>query len=225
MRAMVLSAAISAFAACAESPGHPYRPEVASSLAGSLPSERTRIPPEAPQGTIEVSSSGITQLHLASGEISALQVRLIVTNNGEATWQLDTREQYVEIPGEGRSRAMYVSSDVQTLPVAPIGHRERHVFELYFPLPRAMTGLSRFAVDWQVNTPRRAVALRTTFDRVREQPQVTYGGYPQGPYWAGIGPYWWYDPVRVRDHRPPVMVDHFHGHFAPGGAQVAGRGP
>jgi hypothetical protein len=229
MRGLAVFIMLSAIGACAETPSDVYRPEVASSVvAASLPSSRAPVPPERPQGTIEVASSGITQLHLANGDVSALQVRLVVTNDGDsAAWQLDTREQYVEIPGEGRSRAMYVRSDVQTLPVAAIARRERHVFDLYFALPPDETRLTRFDVEWQVTTPRRIVASRTAFDRVSETPQVTYGGYPEWPYWVGYGPYWWYDssypavvfahahPVVARDHRPPVMVGRFHGHFAP----------
>ena len=207
-------------------------------MSANLPAARTPIPQEAPQGAVEVASYGITRLHPSGSSIPVLHVRMVVTNDGDdIPWQLDTREQYVEIQGEGRSRAMYVNSDIQTLPVVTIGRHERHVFDFYFALPDTVGDedrLPRFDVQWQVATPARTVASRTAFDRIAQEP-VDYAYDTTWPYWAGYGPYWWYDPlyssvvflhtrpVIVRGHIGRVRVDGFHGRFAPGGAHVGRR--
>ncbi len=225
---------------CAETQ-YVYTPQTANEVTANLPAARTPIPQERPEGAIEVASYGITQLHPQGTTVPALHVRMIATNDGDdIPWQLDTREQYVEIAGEGRSVAMYVNSDVQTLPIVSIGRHERRVFDFYFPLPETIRDehhLPRFDVQWQVTTPARVVASRTTFDRVTQEPTSYYAYGDAWPYWAGYGPYWWYDPfypsVAFVHARPfhfhghggeHVMVDHFHGHFAPGGAHVAHGG-
>ena len=57
---------------------------------------------------------------------------------------------------------------------------------------------------------------------------------PAWPYWAGYGPYWWYDPffpTVVFVHARPirfhngnrVMVSGFSGHFHPSGRVVVGH--
>lgn len=88
-------------------------------------------------------------------------------------------------------------------------------------------------MEWQVQTPARLIASSTTFDRIAQEPAYAYAE-PVWPYWAGYGPYWWYDPLypsAVFVHSRPVFhargrvfVDHFDGRFAPGHVHVAGRG-
>jgi hypothetical protein len=208
-----------------------YTPETSNAVTGGLPAARTPIPQEKPQGAVEVASYGVTQLQQGDARVPALHVRMIVTNDGDDTpWQLDTSQQFVEIPGEGRSAALYVNSDVQTLPKVTIARHERRVLDFYFPLPQTISGdaqLPRFEMLWQVTTPARTVASRTSFDRLEQQPQVAYAYDMRWPYWAGYGPYWWYDPlyprvvfiharpIVIRDHRSHVVVGRFDGHFRP----------
>src|SRR3954470_167167 len=90
-----------------------YTPDTANATAAGLPAARTAIPPERPQGAIEVVSYGVTTLRQSNAEAPALHVRAIVTNDGDsAPWQIDTTKQMLAIPGEGQSRAMFVNSDV-----------------------------------------------------------------------------------------------------------------
>jgi hypothetical protein len=210
-----------------------YTPDTANATAAGLPAARTAVPPERPEGAIEVTSYGITSLRQGNDEVPALHVRAIVTNDGDATpWTLDTTQQMVAIPGEGQSRAMYVNSDIGTLPNVTIGQHERRVLDFYFPLPdtvRNESHLPRFDLLWQVTTPARTVASRTSFDRVDSQPDVAVVGPTAAwPYWAGYGPYWWYDPFYPRAvflHSRPVVVrggghvtvGRFGGRFAPSG--------
>jgi hypothetical protein len=218
---------------CAGSSSYVYTPDTANATAAGLPAARTPIPQEQPQGAIEVVSYGVTELRRDAAAIPALHVRAIITNDGDDTpWTFDTTQQRVEIPGEGQSRAMYVNADIGTLPNVTIGKHERRVLDFYFPLPdtlRDESHLPRFELLWQVNTPARTVASRTSFDRVDRQPEVAYeAGVTPWPLWAGYGPYWWYDPFYPRAvfvHTRPyvihggghVVVGRFGGHFRAGG--------
>jgi len=231
--------ALAGLMGCAGTSDYVYTPDIANATAGGLPAARTPIPQEQPQGAIEVVSYGITELRRDAMVIPALHVRTIVTNDGDDTpWTLDTTQQLVQIPGEGQSRAMYVNADVGTLPDVTIGKHERRVLDFYFPLPdtvRNEARLPRFELLWQVKTPTRVVASRTSFDRVEKEPAVAYETVPAAwPLWAGYGPYWWYDPFYPRVvflHAHPyvihgsghVVVGRFGGHFhAGGGTHVAG---
>jgi hypothetical protein len=225
--------------ACAGTSDYVYTPDTANATAAGLPAARTPIPQEQPQGAIEVVSYGVTDLRRDGARIPALHVRAIVTNDGDDTpWTLDTTQQLVQIPGEGQSRAMYVNTDVGTLPNVTIAKRERRAIDFYFPLPdnlRDESHLKRFALLWQVHTAARTVASRTEFDRVEKEPAVAYDTVPLAwPLWAGWGPYWWYDPfypstvfVHVHPHvfpgRGHVMVGRFGGHFRAGGAVHVAR--
>jgi hypothetical protein len=233
-----LAAAVSLLG-CAGTSDYVYTPDTANATVAGLPASRTAIPPEKPQGAIEVTSYGITKLRQGSTEVPVLHVRAIVTNDGDDTpWTLDTTQQLVAIPGEGQSRAMYVNSDVGTLPSVAIAKHERRVLDFYFPLPdtvRDESRLSRFELLWQVGTPARIVASRTSFDRL-DHPDVAYEAAPTPwPLWAGYGPYWWYDPLYPRTvfvHSRPyvihgggrVAVGRFGGRFAPNGRAPVARG-
>lgn len=206
---------LTGLAGCAGNSAYVYQPDTANATAAGLPATRTPIPQERPQGAIEVVSYGVTELRRDAMTIPALHVRAIVTNDGDDTpWTLDTTQQLVEIPGEGRSRAIFVNTDVSTLPTVSIARHERRVLDLYFALPdtvRNAARLPRFDLLWQVNTAARTVASRTTFERVDREPDVAYAPTTSWPLWAGYGPYWWYDPLYPRAifvHAHPYV---FHG--------------
>jgi hypothetical protein len=230
---------IAGMVGCAANSDYVYQPDTANATAAGLPAVRTPIPQEAPQGAIEVTSYGVTQLRRDGMTIPALHVRAIVTNDGDdQPWTLDTIQQLAQIPGEGRSRAIFVNADVGTLPNVTIARHERRVLDLYFALPdpiRSASQLPRFDLLWQVNTAARTVASRTSFERVDREPEVAYDAAVGWPLWAGYGPYWWYDPFYpsvVFVHAHPyrfhgsgrVVVGGFGGRFHAGvGAHVAGR--
>lgn len=219
MRAITVLVASSAIFGCAETQSYIYTPQTANAIAQNLPASRTPIPPERPEGTVEVTSTGITEIPVTGQNVQVLHVRMVVANDGDdVPWQVDTRQQFVSIPGEGRSLAMYVNSDLKTFPIITIARHEHHVVDLYFPLPenlRDEAHLASFEVQWQVTTPARVVSSHTTFDRrEQEQPEPAEAW----PYWpgygpAGFGPYWWYDPfyphvVFVHVPRGHAHVDH-----------------
>jgi len=231
-------------------PEYVYTPEASNATVGGMPAARTSIPPERPQGGVDVVSYGTTQLHQGNADIPALHVRMTITNDGDAVaWAVDTREQLVDLPGEGRSSPIYVASDVPGLPVVSVARGQKRVLDLYFPLPATMKKekhLAKFEVLWQVKTPERVVASRTAFDRVELEPYVDpfydpfyspyYAGY--GSYWGGVyGPNWWYAPyyprstyvhsrpIAIRDERAPVQVGKYGGSFRPSGTEQVSRRP
>jgi hypothetical protein len=229
-----------AFAGCAEH-NFVYTPETANAVSHGMPASRTAIPQEMPQGAVEVTSQGIGQLRQGDGQLAVLHVRMIVTNDGDATpWLVDTRQQAIDIAGEGRATPIYANADVQTLPQLQVARGERRVIDLYYPLPGSVTSAARlphFDVLWQVTTGARVVASRTAFDRVRTQQPDDYAYETGWPLWAGYGPYWWWDPfypsvvfvhghggpIRIHDHRGRVSVGHFNGHFRASRHVVAHR--
>lgn len=216
---------------CAGTSDYVYTPSTANATVAGLPASRTAIPPEQPQGAIEVTSHGVTSLRQDRAEVPALHVRAIITNDGDDTpWTLDTTQQLVAIPGEGQSRALYVNSDVGTLPSVTIARHERRVLDFYFPLPETApdaSRLPRFDMLWTINTPARTVASRTSFEREDGSPAVAYEVVPAPwPVWAGWGPNWWYNPYYPRTvfiHTRPyvirgpgrVVVGQFGGRFRP----------
>jgi hypothetical protein len=222
---------------CAGNSQYVYQPDTANATAAGLPATRTPIPQERPQGAIEVVSYGVTDLRRDGQDIPALHVRAIVTNDGDDTpWTLDASQQLVEIPGEGQSRPIFVNADIGTLPNVTIARHERRVLDLYYALPDTMrkaSQLPRFDLMWQVNTPARTVASRTSFERVDREPDVAVETTTAWPLWAGLGPYWWYDPFYPRVvfvHAHPyrfhgnghVVVGGFGGRFRSGSGHVAG---
>lgn len=219
-----------------------YQPETANAvLPSGIAASRTAIPQEQPQGSVEVASYGITQLTTDGQRIPVIHARLVVSNDGDdSAWHLDARRQIAEIPGAGRSAPIYANADVRTMPDVTIRRHERHIVDLYYPLPDAEASaehLPAFTLQWEVSTPARTVASSTAFDRVGVDPEPAYAYDAAWPMYAGYGPYWWYDPfypqvVFVGASRYPihhrhgaVAVGRFGGRFSAGGARVGHAAP
>lgn len=208
----VLSAVVSAglVAGCA-SHSYLYAPEGAQASAEGRPVTRILIPQEEPRGEVRVESFGMTTLEAASADrqIDALHVRLTVGNDvGAGPFTVDTREQLLEIRGQGRSRPIFVNTDRASLPIIEIPRREQRVLDLYYPLPATIDDaedLGQFDLLWQVDTGARTVAERTPFGRIEVEPEAL----DASSLYAGWGAYWWYDPFYPRHsfpYRQPVIV-------------------
>ena len=205
---------------CAETPAYYYAPEAPTVTRNGVPTRVEKIPPEAPQGTVEFSSVGIAQLQNGT---RALHARMAVDNEGDDTpWTIDIREQLVEIPNVGRSAPLSARADLQTLPTITIGRREKRTIDLYYPLPPGVNSadnLSGFDLLWQVRTAQRPISGRTRINRFEAEENystnmVVYGGW---------GPYWWYDPFFPAVVYRPIIV-HEHGFRHERGFRHA-RGP
>lgn len=183
--------ALLAISACAES--YYYAPEGATVIRNGVPAQVTKIPPELPQGDIEISSTGLRRLRTSDGRtLTALHVQMIVDNEGDQQpWIVNTGNQIVELPGVGSSRPMFANASGQAPPMVAVGRRQRVRIDLYYPAPAVSEKhLPAFDFLWEVQTPERSVSGRAHFDRL----EPYYYGYDYPYYYNAWGPYWWYDP-------------------------------
>ncbi|HZU84465.1 MAG TPA: hypothetical protein VE987_16160 [Polyangiaceae bacterium] len=179
-----------------EGPRYLYRPEenATASVAGR-PAAFYQIPPESPRGDVRVATLGVVRLQVPGQkeDVRAMHARLVVDNNDETPWTVDTREQIGALQGAGQSRPAFAGSSVGGPPIITIAPHYSASVDLYYPLPASMQEASeipRFDVLWHVNTAERAVAERTSFERLR----IEYPGpadWQVGVGWWGPG---WYDP-------------------------------
>jgi hypothetical protein len=189
-------------AACESS--YYYRP--AANATARVEGRRAAIyqlpSPESSQGDIRVVSFGVAKLkpqEEGHATVHALHVRDVVSNNSALPWQIDTRQQMVELHGGRRLAAAYSRSDDGNLPLAVVQPGGKRTIDLFYPLPPDVEKASRipeFDVLWRVDTGGgRVVAERTPFERLRIEPYYAglYWGYPYGAGF-GWGPYGWYDP-------------------------------
>lgn len=193
-RASIVIAALTILlGGCAEG-RYIYRPaQQATATVGNLPAARYAIPSERPSGEVLIASSGLSTLPESDGRAPALFVRMIVTNNSDETaWTLDTRQQFAIIGGQKQSPA-FVNTAKPSESVLQIARGEKRLVDLYYRLPPKVEGddqIPQFDFAWNVQTSTRAVADRTSFDRMSVEP--AYDGYYA--YHPGWGPYWWHDP-------------------------------
>jgi len=62
------------------------------------------LPPEAPRGNLRIASYGIAEVddpNTPDEHLKALHLRMIVTDNDDKAWSLDTREQRIDLDGRG----------------------------------------------------------------------------------------------------------------------------
>ena len=158
-----------ALAGCAVPTSYVYSPQAASHRTDGYPTATQLVPPEAPQGTIELSSFGFVELRDQQREQSVLHVRLSVTNDGDAApWTIIPGEQIIDVSGEQRSLPMAMKQALPMNEAVAINQRDRQRLDLYFALPATVASedtLMGFDVLWQVTTPVRLYSSRTHFDR------------------------------------------------------------
>jgi hypothetical protein len=163
---------------------------------------------------VRIATFGIADVGNDERDTHAIHIRMIVANNGDQPWTVDTREQRLTLPGEGESRAAYASADQGTPPLVEIPAGQSRTIDLFYPLPadRDRAGeLPAFDTVWSVHAGDRAVTERTPFERLAVRYPAdddVYGGYAWGP------PYW-YDPYYpsgawVGVHVGPGYSRHVH---------------
>jgi hypothetical protein len=168
-----------------------------------------------------------------------LHVRLAVANNnGDQSWQVDTRQQLVDLGVEGKSRAAYVNTDVQGSPLINIAAGEKRIIDFYYSLPASMQSaerVPRFDLLWRLEIPGRPVVQRTPFERAQIEDQPVGTPYP-GFVAVGLGwgPFWWYDPLYpsltfyhpfILHNRYPGIVGRGYGGPRIGGPALRGAPP
>jgi hypothetical protein len=245
-RILGLSILAAILAAC--SPAEYAFVPVAGAVSATRGGEVTTypIPPGAPQGDLKIASNGIAQLSPQGSEdetVSALHLRLVISNASDGLWTMDTREQRVEIAGRGSSSPAFASaSPAQGAgpPAVIIAPKSERTVDLFFPLPADMQDagdVPGFSVLWKVDTSGGAVTQRTPFDRVAVEETADYGAYGYGydyAYWGEPYPPYWYNPVYVGFYggvfpRPiyvghPIIIRGWRGHYYGGAGYPAYRG-
>lgn len=207
MRSVVLGLLAVALSGCGAS--YAYVPtEEASANAAGPPAARYGVPPEAPHGDVRVSTTGVENVRLASGDqVRTLHVRLTVSNdNGAAAWTMDTRDVLLDLAKTGERRASFVRGTPSGSSVLAVAPGDARSVDLYYVLPREEKSekrIPRFDVLWQVQTAERVVAERTPFERVTLEPPVSTdvgAGF-------GIGPFGYFEPYPPF---PPIVEHEVH---------------
>lgn len=212
-----LAVAAAGLVACERS--YIYRPAVTTTTSATiagLPASYYGIPPEAPRGHLRIATLGFAEIRPQGAgddqELRALHVRMIVANNADRPWLVDTREQRAVLPNGGESRPAYATADRGGAqpPSVEIAPGQARTIDLFYPLPQHMQSAGEvpsFDVLWRVDTAGRAVVDRTPFERIEIYPD----NYRESYAWDG--PYW-YDPYYPRAGAfigvglPPVYVGH-----------------
>jgi hypothetical protein len=177
-----------------------YRPTVATTSAvAGRPASYYAIPPEAPRGSVQLATFGFADLHPTDGgkDVRAIHMRMVVANNADTAWKIDTREQLLVLPGQGQSRPAFSSSDLGAGPILEVPPNGKVNIDLFYPLPEHMQEakeIPEFDTLWRVDTSTRVVADRTPFERLEVEPRYAYdyGDYYWGPWGYYYDPYYPY---------------------------------
>ncbi len=170
------------------------------------------LPAETPQGSLDVASFGFADVSAqeSNERLAALHLRMVIVNNSDHDWTIDTREQRLDLDGHGVSAPSYASADRGSAPpvitVPPAGKR---TVDLFFVLPSDMQTAERlptFDAVWRVNVGTQIITGRTPFERLVVEPPDY--GYGYDYYW---GPPYWYDPYPLYTfHGAVVVPPHLH---------------
>jgi hypothetical protein len=181
-----------------------------SATVAGRPAADYQIPAGNPTGEVRLATFGIASIHPSGTpekfQVKSLHLRMIVVNNGERPWAVDTREQQAQLAGDGLSRAAYASADRTGSgpPYVQVDPGGKRTIDLFFPLPQRLQKASKlpeFDAIWVVHTATRTVEQRTSFDRLTLDPYYYDEGYGPGfygnywynpwyPYGAFYGTYW-----------------------------------
>ncbi len=158
-----LCAVTAALVGCS-STSYTYVPAAPPGPTGGEIASLYRVPAERPRGDVEITSSGVERVH----GMATLRVRLVVSNNDDLPWSIDTRRQFADIPGVGRVSPVMASTTLFEPPFIRIDPGRRAVIDLYFPLAHGVDKddeIRDFAVAWQVQTGTAMVEDHTLFQR------------------------------------------------------------
>lgn len=177
-----------------------YQPAVnTSAMVEGRPASYYAIPPEAPRGDVRLATFGLVDItpQDEDDDMRGVHIRMIVANNADVPWSVDTREQRLALPNDGESRPAYATVDVGQPPVIEIPPGQKRTIDLFFPLPAHMQKekeLPSFDTLWRVQTSGGGfVAERTPFERLDVTPVYDRSYYGAG-YYGAWGPTYWYDP-------------------------------
>lgn len=173
--------------------------------------------PEAPVGSVRVSSSGVKDLSGADhsgNKTPVLDIEFSISNQSDQPWTLDIRKQSVAYPNQGSYHSVFASSDddesgERGMPsVFTIKPGELRVVQVYFPLAKGqatdratkMTGakdLKEFELRWDLEAGSENVSNSAYFNR-RTVPDRYW--VENDPYFVGFGYSGWWGPRMYWHH-------------------------
>jgi uncharacterized membrane protein YgcG len=229
-------------AACA--PEYAYVPTTNAAMAGDRVAAQYSLPTSAPHGNMQLESYGFANMTANEEGVAerALHLRAIIVNNGGQDWTFDTRQQAIELEGQGPAAPVFASaSGGATPPLVTIPPGGKRVVDLFFPVPAAYQKaalLPSFDAISRVQTDQGLATERTPFERVEiTQPDSYYAsGWDYGSDYFWGEPYWYnsdyygyggYGPVvggRFYGHPMNIHRSGFGGRFAPRGGGFHGGG-
>jgi hypothetical protein len=193
---------------------HTYTYVPVGPQAAGGPAAQYAIPPTAPQGEAYVTSFGFTDVDNGQGGSQRfLHARLAVSNGSAATWQVDSRQQFLAAPGAPPQPPAFLNTNAGEGPVYAVAPGAANVFDLYFappPGPAQPEALAGFAFDWSVNAGGQVVAEQTSFQRMAD---VGYSYAPYPPYVVvglGFGVGWWYGPYYPYHYYRPIIRGYYY---------------
>jgi hypothetical protein len=182
-------------AACGSS--YVYQPETQANatMRGNVAADYPLPSAVQQHGDARIASFGVSKIKRTGlPPIRALQARMVVSNNSNTDWHLDTRQQEVALHDGRHLQPGYVYSDAGDTPLVTIPPNGKRTINLFYPLPVDVDKarhVPQFDLLWRVDTGGgQVVAMRTPFQRLAIEPAYA------GPGWWGgwWGPYAWYDP-------------------------------
>ena len=181
-------------AGCAATTSYVYAPRDASTSQDGYPTAVIGIPPDGPQGRLELTSYGITDIQPeGTGRATVLHVRIAISNERDTgSWTFVPGEQLVELAGKPGIRPIFVNSDKPELATIVVGPGERRTVELYYPLPAGIAGeddLPGFELTWRVLATAHPYSARTHFERIEEE---RMSNQFHTTFKRSESPYWWY---------------------------------
>lgn len=173
---------------------------------------------QPPTGDLRVASWGVEDLSPNDGSgqtISALHVRVLVTNPGGPAWTLDTREQGMSLQGRGSSTPAFATAnpgDGSSPPVLTIAPQSTRLVDLFFPLPddaQSPGSIPAFETTTRIHVGAALIAQVTPFARIETDDVDTY--QPVGTYAYWDSPFW-YNPTYIGFRGVVALPPAYWGH-------------
>jgi hypothetical protein len=165
-----------------------------------------QLPPEAPVGTVRITSGGLVRLNPNAGgkKISAIHVRMLFSNQtGVAPWSVDPQQETAWFPGRaGATAPVFVTSSPPESPTLSVKAGALESLDLYYPLPDgegSADEIPDFDFHWSVRIGERVIQEMTSFDRVQLHSYAAY------PYWYSPWPLGWDYPYGMGWAEPPLI--------------------
>jgi hypothetical protein len=157
----------------------PQSPPVTTVKAFNRDAAFYNIPEGSPHGDLRIVSYGVERLVAGNPDApnaddptaAAIHLRVMLENTGQQPWSFDTREQQIDMEGQGTETVAYAVSDREGdgPPVVQLPFGVTRVVDLFYPLPPGMDDAAEipaFRAITLVHTDAGNVVETTPFRRI-----------------------------------------------------------